>query len=502
MQQAHAKAGELERLQKECDLYRRLLDLGRSEHIDAFLRDALALLTEIVGAHQGYLELYDDDARPDQAPRWSTQHGFSPSEVDALRTRISKGVIAHVVATGQVIDTPSALLDERFKTRESVRLAQIEAVVCAPIGDDPPLGVLYLQRRVRPGAFGEADKAEVAMVARALAPFADRLLTRARAAGEQDPTAPLRARFPFQSLVGRSPALARLLHEISLVCPLDVTVLITGEPGTGKSTVARVIHEASQRFGRPFIEIDCGNTPSELIERELFGYGDVPGRIAAADGGTLYLDDVQALPASVRTKLLHFLESGTFYPLMSSSQMRADVRVLAGSLPEREPAAEERAQRGDLMQHLHKLRVRVPTLAERGEDVLDLAQHLVDTACRRHHLRALTLSRGARRALQSVEWPGNVKALASVVEVGAVRASGERATRIEVAHLFPDAAQQSGEPLTFQAATRAFQRQYLIDALRGTGGNVLETARRLDLARSHVYNLINGFEIDMESLRR
>lgn len=497
-----SNGGELERLQKECDLYRRLLDLGRSEDIAVFLPQALELLTEIVGAHQGYLELYDDDGAPQQAPRWFTQHGFSASELDAIRTQISKGVIAHAVATGTVINTPSAMLDERFRARESVRLGQIEAVVCAPIGDDPPIGVLYLQRRVRPGAFGEEDKAEVGMVARALAPFAERLLARERAAGERDPTAPLRARFPFQSLVGRSPALAALLHEMSLVCPLDVTVLITGEAGTGKSTVARVIHEASGRFGRPFIEADCARTPPELLERELFGVGDGAGRLAAADGGTLYIDDIQTLPASVQTKLLHFLETGTYYPLMSATQLSADVRILAGGGNELEQAVEERHFRADLFHRLQMLRVRVPTLAERGEDLVELAQHLVDAACRKHRLRALTLSRGARRALQSVEWPGNVRELASVVEAGAVRASGERATRIEAGHLFPDAGQQSGETLTFQKATHVFQKQYLIDALRSTGGNVLETARRLDLARSHVYNLIKAFGIDMELVRR
>jgi DNA-binding NtrC family response regulator len=286
------------------------------------------------------------------------------------------------------------------------------------------------------------------------------------------------------------------------VCPLDVTVLVSGEAGTGKSTVARVIHEASGRFGKPFVEADCARIPAELLERELFGVGDDRGRLAAADGGTLYIDDIQTLPASVQTKLLHFLETGTYYTLMSASQLGADVRILAGGCSELERLVEDRHFRADLHHRLQLLRVHVPTLAERGEDLVELAQHLVDAACRRHRLRALTLSRGARRALQSVEWPGNVRELGSVVEAGAVRASGERATRIEVSHLFPDAGQQAGEPLTFQAATRAFQRQYLIEALRATGGNVLETARRLDLARSHVYHLINAFEIDMESVRR
>jgi len=148
---------ELARVQRERDLYRRLLDLGRHDEPEPFLREALGLIVEVTGARQGYVELHDDDHTG--TPRWSLAHGFTAEQLASVRAALSRGIIAEALATGKTIVTPSALLDERFRERESVRIGHIEAVLCAPIGDDPPRGVLYLQNRVGHGFFSEDDRA-------------------------------------------------------------------------------------------------------------------------------------------------------------------------------------------------------------------------------------------------------------------------------------------------------------------------------------------------------
>src|SRR5262249_51880966 len=159
----------------------------------------------------------------------------------------------------------------------------------------------------------------------------------------------------------------------------------------------------------------------------------------------------------------------------------------------------EHRLREDLFYRLQVLPVRVPSLAERRDDIGELATHFCAAACRRHHLPHLTLSRGALRALEAAEWPGNVRQLAHAVRAAAIRASGEGAMQLERAHLFPDPGiAERTERLTFQEATRRFQARLLRDTLEESGWSVVEAARRLDLARSHVYNLIRAFGLERD----
>src|SRR5436309_1477669 len=241
----HSPDAELARIRRERDLYRRLLHLGAQNELGPLLSEALGLVVDVTGAHQGYLELHDDEERTGHPPLWIA-HGFSAAQIEAVRGTISRGIIAHALATGQTVVTPSALLDPRFRDRDSVRAARIEAVLCAPIGADPPLGVLYLQGREQAGPFSEEDRANAELFTRHLAPLAERLLVRRRRE-EADATRSLRQALRLEGVIGRSAALAAVLRQAALLAPLDVNVLLTGESGTGKSQLARVIHDNGRR---------------------------------------------------------------------------------------------------------------------------------------------------------------------------------------------------------------------------------------------------------------
>jgi Nif-specific regulatory protein len=499
-------AADSDRLRRERDLYLRLLELGGQTALEPFLRQALALVVEVAGAHQGYLELHDEDGRT--RPRWWIAHGFSADEIEAVRSRLSQGIVAEALATGRTIVTPSALLDPRFRDRGSVRMAQIEAVVCAPIGEDPPTGVLYLQRRQQRGPFPDEDRARVEMFARHLAPLAGGVLARARDAETTDPMRELRERLRLEGVVGRSPGLAAVLRHVALVAPLDVHVLLTGESGTGKSQLARVIHDNGPRRNGPFVELNCATIQEALAESELFGA--VPGahstatrrtegKVAAAEGGTLLLDEIGDLSVGAQAKLLQLLQSKQYYPLGASRPCQADVRVIAATNLDLQAAVREHRFREDLLYRLQVVPLRVPSLAERRDDVGELAQHFCASACERHRLPRLALSRGALRALEAAPWPGNVRQLAHVVEAACIVAAGEGSLQVERGHCFPEAV-RGVEParLTFQEATRRFQTQLLRDTLLEHGWNIVETAKRLDLARSHVYNLIRAFALERE----
>jgi Nif-specific regulatory protein len=501
-----AGSDQNDRIRLERDLYQRLLELGAHGEVESFLKDALSLVVELVGAREGYLELRDDERGDDSV--WWTAEGFAPDEIEEIRRRVSSGIIAEALSTGQVVDTPSALLDPRFNTRESVRSARIERVLCVPIGGPPACGVLYLQGRRAPGALAPEDRDRIELVARHLAPISESLILRRRALDGSDHTGPLRAKLRLDGIIGRSAALAKALGEVALVAPLNVTVLLTGESGTGKSVIARLIHDNGPRASRPFVELNCGSLPDSLVESELFGalqgshstaYRRMPGKVEAAERGTLFLDEIGELALPTQVKLLQLLQSKRYYALGATEPSVADVRVIAATNADLGAAVAEGRFREDLYYRLKVLPVRVPSLTERKSDVPDLARFFCERACERHGLPRLELSVGALHALQAAEWPGNVRQLENALEAACIRAAGEHASEVGHRHVFPDAradagAAAPGEP-TFQEATRQFQRQLLARTLAETSWNVAAAARRLDLARSHLYSLIKAFDL-------
>ncbi len=503
-------SGDFERIRRARDLYRRLLQLGKGDELEPFLEQALALVVEVTGAQRGYLEIRDPN-RDDDESAWSMSFGCSEPELRDIRTHISRGIIAEALATGETVVTQSALLDERFRDRESVRAGKIESVLCAPVGGNAALGVVYLQGRREPGPFAGEDRENAEVFALNVAPLAERILMRCRIADERDATRELRERYALDHVVGRSPALAAALHQTMLAAPLDVTVLLSGPSGTGKTQIAQVIHANSSRSGGPFVEISCASLPETLIESELFGAKagshseakrDLLGKVAAAEGGTLFLDEVGELPPQAQAKLLQLLQSKQYYPLGSTRVIRADIRLIAASNRDLERLVEEKRFREDLFYRLNVLPVRLPALSERREDLRELAQTLCQRAAKRHGLPVLALSPSAIRAVEAAEWPGNVRQLENSLEAAAIRAAGEGASELATHHIFPDAdGPEPGEeaPPTFQAATRRFQRDLLARTLEDAGWNVSEAARRLDLARSYVYDLIRGFELERNS---
>ena len=431
--------------------------------------------------------------------------GCSDSQVSDIRGHISRGIIAEALATGETIATESAMLDARFQGRESVRLGKIEGVLCAPVGGSAALGVVYLQGRREPGVFSPEDRENAEVFALNLAPLADRLLMRRRIEDERDATRELRQRYQLDPIVGRSRSLASALQQAMLAAPLDVTVLLTGPSGTGKTEVARVIHANSPRAGNAFVEINCASLPETLIESELFGakagshstaQKDQIGRVAAAEGGTLFLDEVGEIPVDVQAKLLQVLQSKQYYPLGASRPVPANFRLIAATNADLEARVRERLFREDLFYRLNVLPVRLPALAERREDLRELARTLCERATARHKLPSLDLSAGTLHAIEAAEWPGNVRQLENSLESAAIRAAGEGVAEVKVRHVFPerevDGPASEGPP-TFQDATRRFQRDLLAGTLREVRWNVSEAARRLDLARSYVYDLIRAF---------
>lgn len=484
-------------LRQERDLYQHLLELGTQEHIEPFVREALALVTGVARAQHGYLELIDESGGGSDT-FWAVQ-GCTADETPAFRAGISHSVIAEALASRETVVSASALHDPRFQDRGSVRRHQIQAVLCAPIFAAGCHGVIYLQGRDESGPFTEDDRRRSETFARYLAGLAERLLLHRRYAAHADPTAPFRGQLKVDDLIGRSAAMAHALREAALAAPVDASVLITGATGTGKSMLARALHRSGRRGDGPFVELNCAALPEQLLESELFGAlpgahstatRRIEGKVAAAEHGVLFLDEIGELALPAQAKLLHLLQNREYYPLGSARPVKANLRVLAATNVDLKAASARKTFREDLLYRLQVLTIRMPSLSERSDDIPELVRHACASACATYGFSRLVVSPAALYAAETAEWPGNVRQLYHAVEAAVIRAHAESATHLEPRHLFPDSFGSPVEPRTYQEATRRFQARLVRQTLDDCGWNISEAARQLDIGRSYLHRLM------------
>lgn len=496
-------------VRRERDLCLRLLELSRQPEVEVFLEEALTLIVEISSAERGYLAL-QGSADPDSSPQWWLSRGCSDEDIRDIREVTSRGIVAEALRTGQTVHTACARSDPRFEERSSIRQNEVEGVLCVAVGDSPPIGVVYLQGRTDGKPFSVEVQRWAELFARHVAPVASGVLARAQD-GAHDPTQPHREKLNADQLVGRSEALASVLQQAALVAPLDIHVLLTGPSGTGKTALARVIAANGPRAQQPFVELNCATLPEKLVESELFGAvqgahstadRDIAGKVAAAEGGTLFLDEISELHPGAQAKLLQLLQSKRYYRLGASSPSVANVRIIAATNVNLAECVEQNRFREDLYYRLQVMPIPLPSLRQRREDIIPLAEHLCREACHRHHVPPIGLSPTAQVAVEQADWPGNVRQLANVVEAGVIRASGEDVDAVSVRHLFPESESDTEpERPTLQDATRRFQRHFLLQALEAADWNVSETAKHLDVARSHLYSLMKAFSLERPTLR-
>ncbi|MEW6747236.1 MAG: sigma-54 dependent transcriptional regulator [Planctomycetota bacterium] len=299
-------------------------------------------------------------------------------------------------------------------------------------------------------------------------------------------------RYGFENLIGRSPKMVRVFDIIRQVAPTRATVLISGESGTGKELVARAVHQNSPRKDRPFVAINCAALPSSLVESELFGHekGAFTGAVArregliqSADRGTLFIDEIGELDGALQAKLLRVLENRTFTPVGSTKEQAVDIRILAATNRELEADVKQGRFREDLFYRLCVVRIELPPLRERRDDIPLLAKAFLDEAVRENGLPRKVLAPEVVARLASYSWPGNVRELKNVIESMAVLSRGETIGEADLPVSLPGPA-ASGDGGLFQVGMTMedLEKNAIAETLHSVSGNRTKAAKILEIS--------------------
>ncbi|HEX8294524.1 MAG TPA: sigma-54 dependent transcriptional regulator [Pyrinomonadaceae bacterium] len=345
---------------------------------------------------------------------------------------------------------------------------------------------------------------------------ADDVLPRVRQLLEQDSgrdgqAQALKGQLGTRLLIGESPAFLKEVGKIPLLSKCGASVLISGETGTGKEVCARAIHYLSPRAKKPFIPVNCGAIPIDLVENELFGHergaftgakDSQVGLIQEADGGTLFLDEVDCLPLLAQVKLLRFLQEKEYRPLGSAKTCRADVRVVAATNCDPEAAVKAGKLRQDLYYRLNVIPLVLPPLRDRREDIPLLARHFLARYAAEYDKPVTDFSAETVRRLVSYDWPGNVRELEHVVVRAVVLCTQ---TRIRDEDIFLPMRAAAAAEESFQGAKNRiiaeFEKSYIERALLMNHGNISRAARAAQKSRRAFWELIRKHQIDVKTLK-
>jgi DNA-binding NtrC family response regulator len=316
---------------------------------------------------------------------------------------------------------------------------------------------------------------------------------------------------PFEGVIGCSAAMQKIFATVKLVAPMNSTVLIQGETGTGKELIARTIHAASSRRDQNFVAFNSAAIPESLAEAELFGHvkgaftgaeRSRVGRFELAHRGTLFIDEVTLMSPALQAKLLRALQERTIERVGDSRSLKLDVRIVAASNLDLKTRVREGKFREDLFYRLNVVPIVLPPLRSRPEDVPALAQHFLGKSCKANGLPARTLSQGALRVLMSQSWPGNIRQLENAVEHAVAMSGDSPDITLDMLPTDGDGSEQRSllppvtipeEGLNFASVVSQLERELILRCLEKTGGNKRQAARLLQLSRTTLIDKLQRF---------
>jgi transcriptional regulator with GAF, ATPase, and Fis domain len=479
------------------------------KEIDQLLESMLDAVIEVTGAEKGLILLNDDaftteprrePASESQAPSPSSSGAESaqplPARIRASRNvrreavaeatgAISDSIVRKVIETARPVIVSDALSDSQFKTSESVLALRLSSVMCAPLVSQGHVqGVLYVGNDRVKGLF-DRNQLDVLSIfaAQASTILQNAMLLNALRADKEKLVAELKDK-RFGEIIGACPSMLEVFRKLQKVATTDISVLITGETGTGKELIAREIHRRSNRVTGPFIVINCGAIPENLIESELFGHvkgaftgaiASRPGKFQVANGGTLFLDEVGELPLNLQVKLLRALQERVVFRVGDSKPEKVDIRIVAATNRVLEEEIRAGRFREDLYYRLNVVNIYLPGLRERGDDVLIIAKALLSKHAEELGTHVQGFTPPALAAIKKHSWPGNIRQLENRIKKALVLCDKSLLGPEDL-----DLGKEAESPiLPLEKAKEEFQRKYVLEVLERNNGNRTQTARDL-----------------------
>jgi transcriptional regulator with GAF, ATPase, and Fis domain len=476
----------------------RLLAAGE---LPRLLDELLDALLEVTHADKGFLILLEGGRMEVKAAR-----NLARETIENAVSRVSDSIIQRVAATRKPVVVADALHDTQWSSSSSVVNLKLCSVMCAPLmRQGEPFGVIYLGNDSVVSLFDAKDLEVLTVFTAQASLLVQNALFLHGLRLENEALRLTIEQSQFGEIIGAGPSMREVYRRIEKVAATDVSVLITGETGTGKELVAREIHRRSPRGAGPFVAVNCGAIPENLLESELFGHvrGAFTGAIAtrdgkfqAAGGGTLFLDEIGDMPPVLQVKLLRALQERTVNKVGDSRSEPVDIRVLAATHQVLEDLIRQGRFREDLYYRLNVISIALPPLRERGDDVVVIARFFLQRYARELSSRARGFTPATTVALRKYGWPGNIRELENRVKKAVVLAEKPLLAPEDL-----DLGPESLAPvLPLAQAKEEFQKRYINEVLERNAGNRTKTAKDLGVDPRTIFRHLEKLEAERRGL--
>ena len=483
-----------------------LLKISRVVHairdLEELQAQLLDLIFEVVPAGRGAILLSDGSVQDFSCLYARTRQKNQPQLV-----RVSRTIARHVISDNVAILGFDVASSVPLRDVESLAASEVRSLLCVPLSVlQRMIGCIYLDSTNAASRFTEEHLQLITAVAGISAVALDN--ARRLQWLEQENQRLTMEVSQDRSLVGEGARMKQIFQFLARVGPAGSTVLIEGESGTGKELAARALHRNSQRSSKPFVPINCAAIPETLLESELFGHEKgsftgalalKKGRLEVADGGVVFLDEIGDLVPSLQVKLLRVLQEREFERVGGTQPIKIDVRLVAATNRDLEEAVRKGEFRQDLYYRLAVVRLTMPPLRERREDIPMLTRHFVQKHAKQCKVKAKPISREAMAALVSYDWPGNVRELENAVERALVMGLSDMVLLEDLPEslLEQNTPDETGEG-RYHAKVKELKKQLILDAVEQTGGNYVEAAEILGVHPNYLHRLIRNLGIKDE----
>ena len=476
----------------------RLSELAASlarEPSDRALSLLLDAIVEVTRADKGFLIVVDAEG-----PRVTTARNFQKQDIANAVERLSDSIVARVLQSREPLIVSDALHDASFNASQSVVNLKLSSVMCVPLIRRGELfGAVYVGNDRVANLFTERELLLMTSFCSTATLLIERALELDELRKEKRELQDKLEEQAYGEIIGSCDPMRDIFRKIDKVAATDISILVTGETGTGKELIARELHRRSPRKNGAFVAINCGAIPEQLLESELFGHakgaftGAVatrPGRFQAANGGTLFLDEIGEMPPPLQVKLLRALQERTVTKVGEQKPEPVDIRVVAATNKDLELEMKEGRFREDLFYRVNVVALHLPPLRERGDDAVMLAKWFLGRATRELNSKVRNFTKQALIAIRNYRWPGNIRQLENRIKKAVVLAEGTSITPLDL-----DLRPEHLEPiLSLAAAQQEWRDGYIAEVLERNNDNRTKTAKDLDVDPRTIFRHLERME--------